>query len=533
METFLSLLYGDRPHGTKICCFSTGKDHNNKRNRTKFCTTLTEFANYASSTSVDREVYIGLCVLDANYLPPGQAARGKYRDMLAAGFYALDLDVGKDPKYPPTREDAFALLEEALPGMPPTLVIQSGATGLHCYWKFPRWVLFACDNDRDNMQKRWQAFQARLKTVAAKHGWTLDSTHDLTRVLRPPGTFNHKDNGHVPVVILEHDPTRRYDPDAFGLDWELEQVVVKEHGKYDVTVPTRIPPLPTKVEVLMTNKHRVKLALEGKLADLKDPSMSAQDMSLAAMLTRAGCTPQEIVTALVAALALRGQGDADMKAPGYYVRTMETAMQWLDEQRKEAETPDGARAKLLQLLGLDIIRIEQCMEDEPSYEVFCADGTSFTLPSSNCLFRCDNFQKRCMEVLRRVIHIGKGDWNTVQQGLLTMCVLVSDDAVRERMRGWLYDHWLSMDSIDADNLPGTQTLGDILHHGTPFVEGGKLFVHVPSLLKFVLREGNQQGLQPPQLIARLRKLDYTNTVRSYVYNGVHSTKSYWTGNIPW
>src|SRR5262249_15067874 len=46
------------------------------------------------------------------------------------------------------------------------------------------------------------------------HGWTLDALRDLARVLRPPGTVNHKYGSPV-RVRAEH--TRRYVPADF--DW--------------------------------------------------------------------------------------------------------------------------------------------------------------------------------------------------------------------------------------------------------------------------------------------------------------------------
>jgi hypothetical protein len=57
-----------------------------------------------------------------------------------------------------------------------------------------------------------QRLQGTLRSAAARQGWKLDNTSDLSRILRIPGTLNHKGGDPLPVRILEAHPGRRYSP---------------------------------------------------------------------------------------------------------------------------------------------------------------------------------------------------------------------------------------------------------------------------------------------------------------------------------
>ena len=77
--------------------------------------------------------------------------------------------------------------------------------GIQPHWLLDRLWVFADEDDRQAAAALVQRFQATIHQQAAKYGWTLDSTHDLTRVLRIPGTLNHKLTP-VPVRLLSMDP---------------------------------------------------------------------------------------------------------------------------------------------------------------------------------------------------------------------------------------------------------------------------------------------------------------------------------------
>lgn len=95
--------------------------------------------------------------------------------------------------------------------LPPSILVHSGH-GLHAYWLFREpWEI---SGERPRAINLLQRFQAQLRVQAAARGWKLDSTHDLARVLRLPGTQNRKSTP-VPVRVLAADPAARYNPDDF------------------------------------------------------------------------------------------------------------------------------------------------------------------------------------------------------------------------------------------------------------------------------------------------------------------------------
>jgi len=91
-------------------------------------------------------------------------------------------------------------------GWDPSLIVNSGY-GLHCWWLFKELWIFESDVDR----QRAAQLELRLIETLRRSGHHIDSTHDLSRVLRIPGTNNCKHDKQVKVVLLE-DTGRRYDP---------------------------------------------------------------------------------------------------------------------------------------------------------------------------------------------------------------------------------------------------------------------------------------------------------------------------------
>ena len=60
------------------------------------------------------------------------------------------------------------------------------------YWLFKEVWIFNTEEDRVAAAKLCKRMSATLRSVASKYGYDVDSVGDLTRVLRLPGTLNHK-----------------------------------------------------------------------------------------------------------------------------------------------------------------------------------------------------------------------------------------------------------------------------------------------------------------------------------------------------
>jgi putative DNA primase/helicase len=115
----------------------------------------------------------------------------------------VDVDVQgpahKAANLPPTKDAALALIREF--PLPPTLVVDSGH-GLQAWWLFREVWVFETEADRQTAQTLACRFLVTLQANVRTHGWQIDPTADLARVLRPPGTWNRKLEP-VPVRVIE------------------------------------------------------------------------------------------------------------------------------------------------------------------------------------------------------------------------------------------------------------------------------------------------------------------------------------------
>jgi hypothetical protein len=119
-----------------------------------------------------------------------------------AGLWA-DVDVQGDAhkkKNLPETLDQARQLARSL-GVEPTEEIASGH-GLQAWWLFQEPWIFQDDNDRRQAADLARRFQEMLRAKAGESGWEIDSTYDLARVLRLPGTWNHKTGDPVRVRVL-------------------------------------------------------------------------------------------------------------------------------------------------------------------------------------------------------------------------------------------------------------------------------------------------------------------------------------------
>ncbi len=161
---------------------------------------------YVERTGEQQNAYIGVGVIDQQ---PEQGKRGKAEDV--SGIFGMwaDIDIAgpahdTNKAYPP---DLDAALKVAHADLEPTVVVDSGH-GIHVWWLFPEPWLFE-EGDRPEAARLAEEWSRLLKARARGKGWDIDSTHDLARVLRVPGTMNLKDeNAPVPVKLLLADGPR-------------------------------------------------------------------------------------------------------------------------------------------------------------------------------------------------------------------------------------------------------------------------------------------------------------------------------------
>jgi len=115
----------------------------------------------------------------------------------------VDVDVKDSPKGYANLDDALDAIGKfiSMTKLPlPSALIGSGG-GCHVYW-------FGKDLTVDE----WRPFANQLKTVVLHHGLRCDAgiTTDAARILRVPGTFNHKTGikrpvQFIPIIVHTHE----------------------------------------------------------------------------------------------------------------------------------------------------------------------------------------------------------------------------------------------------------------------------------------------------------------------------------------
>lgn len=178
-------------------------------------------------------VYFALAPRDRARIPEGK--RGDASTALGIGALWAEIDArggahAAEAWKLPTLDEILEELRE-LPLAPSILVLSGG--GIHAYWLLREFWTFGTDADRadaDALARGWQGFLRRRWIERGKErqaedglpeekrtGWTLDSTADLARILRLPGTLNRKPEYGTPrpVKVDLFEPELRYNPSDF------------------------------------------------------------------------------------------------------------------------------------------------------------------------------------------------------------------------------------------------------------------------------------------------------------------------------
>lgn len=158
-----------------------------------------KFATAAAAGPYD--AYYSVCLMGKP-----AAGRGSVADVSSVPGVWADIDYASKPNegkpnakknYPPA--DVVDQVIAAMPA-PPTLRVVTGG-GVHVYWLFDKPFPIASDDDRARAGELVKAWQGMLKTKLLKlGGYGLDSTFDLARVLRIPGTPHTKHPGKLVAV---------------------------------------------------------------------------------------------------------------------------------------------------------------------------------------------------------------------------------------------------------------------------------------------------------------------------------------------
>ena len=165
---------------------------------------------------LNQNCYLGLGV--RRQRPHNSHTRGKNHDIIAIPGLWLDIDYDSPGAHKvrhllPPNEDAALTLLDAVP-YKPSLIIHSGH-GFQVYWLFKELAWFHTNGDREAFGRLCRGWQQILQQAGRDRGWHVDSTADLARVLRIPGTRNLKTEQPREVSVREAN-NFRYDPSDFS-----------------------------------------------------------------------------------------------------------------------------------------------------------------------------------------------------------------------------------------------------------------------------------------------------------------------------
>lgn len=192
------------------------------------------------------EVYYGVAARREGLTATARGTAGDCRSL--PGFW-LDIDLANAQAHaaqnlPPDLEAALDIL--ASYEHPPTAIVDSGY-GLHAYWLFDAPV-----NLDPVSAKIWhahcKAFQAPFISHAKTRGYHLDDTGTVDRILRLPGTTNHKgDPAPRKTVTVLDDTGPRYAPSTLVPQRATPRVNFPNTTKSTTPVHAYTPTTPAEV----------------------------------------------------------------------------------------------------------------------------------------------------------------------------------------------------------------------------------------------------------------------------------------------
>lgn len=296
-ERFLTALFGQDEDTlsfmNRILVWSVASEGNK---HSFFAQSINEAVIHAQKIGQRRNVYFG-CGLQPNGLEHYQ--RGKPNEIRGIPGIWADIDyispkAHNKKNLAPSLDDAIALAC-SMPLLP-TLIVLSGH-GIQPWWLFKEfWLFEGEDGGRGERQKAAEAvagWQHILKGIADARGWEHDATHDLSRVMRLPGTYNLKDPEDIRQVEVAHwNDARRFNPDDFEgyliFDWISDDFEAEGHVAEPTFVPRRDAGLPPHFVMLMEETPRLALTWNRKRRDMRDTSHSGFDMALAGFMAAYG-----------------------------------------------------------------------------------------------------------------------------------------------------------------------------------------------------------------------------------------------------
>lgn len=130
--------------------------------------------------------------------------RGKDNDISTVTTLYADIDIKSKAHAQTALPSSVNEAMEFLNSIPltPSILVNSG-NGLHAYWLLDEPFKIKNLKEKDYISSIFKGWSRVLSTKAFECGWKLDNVSDLARVLRVPGSINHKLGNRAICEVLD------------------------------------------------------------------------------------------------------------------------------------------------------------------------------------------------------------------------------------------------------------------------------------------------------------------------------------------
>lgn len=531
------------------------------------------FASFAASSAAENfDAYFGVCLQGAK--PEG--GRGSIAGVSVVPGLWADIDFCDKPglsdaakkKNYPTKDAAWAALK-AMPAKA-SLIVKTGG-GIHAYWLFDQPFRIENDDERAKIGEVVKAWQGMLKAKLMKiGGFGLDSTFDLARVLRIPGSVHTKHEG-VKVDVCEASLERYTLASVQGWLQHGVPVVpanagqpaapaVKKKPASAVLVVFATPesdPPGTKLVNLMEASPEFRQLWDGKT---RRSSPSEYDMSLANYAINAGWTDQEAAALLVAFARkwnpahieklLRVTGGVqdylkltigkahDRRLSDVAGQAADSAIDELAREVREAgrEGRDPHRGVVLskasQAFGVEVQGFRQTGRREEVYSLIVKQGgrpVEVIVGSAAAIHSSPvRLVERLMAECGRYIPVSKklkSEWGCIVAGLISIREFhdLTELDLTSRVQTLIEEHLAR--KAGGFWVDSKETKTKLAQRGDPFIEKDQLFVCGPALKR--LAGEIDRSIAGGDLYIGLRSSGFKQV--TLTISGKNTSRSYWHG----
>ncbi len=337
-KEFLTSLWGKTPPGQVLIWTAPSK-------KSIWVTRFDRVNREVQELAQSEDVYTGVGLASASAGTPGGKRVKAHNVSGIAGLWA-DIDIAhpvhQKENLPPDMTTALDLLDNLF--YEPTLVVNSGH-GVQAWWLFSEPWIFDGPEDRAEAQRLSQWWhREHVERAMRQEGYAVDPVHDLSRLLRIPGTMNHKETEPVPVEVMEgmtDGPRADYREFLDGIPREFRAATPARSGNTGRENPEQgelllnpdAEPPALKLTTMLEIDDNFRRSWERRRKNMNDTSPSAYDMSLARLAASEGWQDQEIVDLLIA--WRRKHGIEAKLRQSYYRVTLASAREPIIKERAE------------------------------------------------------------------------------------------------------------------------------------------------------------------------------------------------------